>query len=859
MARSRGNQATHAMNGHEKAKVDDQPFVVRLSAWFVLVCFLCASTLAFAVGRLAVTLFLHKHPIGAVLYADGTVKALPPPLFSEKKPIPHTVYSSKHFATPGVATSDNLLARRPGINDPSELGQLQQKDVYMDGNTPESLDGDDEEVHEPAGQHLLIDIRNVDGVFLNSDDRLARAMVDLIEMSGLTMLSYHCHGLEPIGVSCVGVLLESHISFHTWPIPGVILLDLFTCGPKPLLPLLPIIEKLFGVPKEQVFPEQEIEKPYMRWAHKRRGFRAESGNPEESVDMHQHVLGLIDLDMKELVVSEESPFQTLDILDVINPRFLSLENYHKSLENDGSYYALHPEFFRPERVVFLDGIMQSRLRGEAAYHEVLVHPAMFAHENPKRVAIIGGGEGATLREVLKHVSVEKVTMIEIDEMVVSMSRKYIPEWNDCSNLVGSAKSCFDDLRAEIVCTDAIAWFMDHYSDQQKTQSKDLYDIVIMDALDPSSIVEFSDILYNNNALAKSISNALGTNGILVAQLGETSRIDHPTQHKGMQAEDSFFGHLVHQGFQLLTQYQEAHGNFMATWKFLAAFKNRATFSNWNSNQAEFNALIHDRISQTYSGEPALRFFDGATMMTLQYPDRAMEEVFCRKQPIPFLCNERHGFDPEFSNSPIYSFDVKRSSTSRDGSGLFTNSFVPKNSVIAIDEDVQDVSVMPRTARLLQKFGSTDPTGKWRAFHPYMEKYPNYYYGKAEYSLVTGKKHFINHGCKGTFNILPLISPIIFSESTVRPDNIPQDLLRSELYSVAYNTAIRRSHLIYRNPVTFATRDIQHGEELLQNELNKLSKESWEHSVLHLQEICESEAYDENLPVVNDAAAETSMV
>ncbi|EEC49071.1 predicted protein, partial [Phaeodactylum tricornutum CCAP 1055/1] len=80
------------------------------------------------------------------------------------------------------------------------------------------------------GQHLLVDIENVDASFLNSAHQLAFAMVDVIEMSGLTLLSYHCHGLEPIGVSCVGVLLESHVSFHTWPIEGVITLDLFTCG-----------------------------------------------------------------------------------------------------------------------------------------------------------------------------------------------------------------------------------------------------------------------------------------------------------------------------------------------------------------------------------------------------------------------------------------------------------------------------------------------------------------------------------------------------------------------------------------------------------------------------------------------------
>ncbi|EEC45063.1 predicted protein, partial [Phaeodactylum tricornutum CCAP 1055/1] len=80
------------------------------------------------------------------------------------------------------------------------------------------------------GQHLLIDIEDVDTEFLDSEQHLAQAMVDLITLSGLTLLSYHCHALLPTGVSCVGVLLESHISFHTWPKSGVIALDLFTCG-----------------------------------------------------------------------------------------------------------------------------------------------------------------------------------------------------------------------------------------------------------------------------------------------------------------------------------------------------------------------------------------------------------------------------------------------------------------------------------------------------------------------------------------------------------------------------------------------------------------------------------------------------
>jgi len=73
----------------------------------------------------------------------------------------------------------------------------------------------DEEEHLPAGQHLLVDLMNVEAAFLNSEQRLADAMVESVKMGGLTLLSYHCHSLLPAGVSCVGVLLESHISFHT--------------------------------------------------------------------------------------------------------------------------------------------------------------------------------------------------------------------------------------------------------------------------------------------------------------------------------------------------------------------------------------------------------------------------------------------------------------------------------------------------------------------------------------------------------------------------------------------------------------------------------------------------------------------
>lgn len=149
---------------------------------------------------------------------------------------------------------------------------------------------------------------------------------------------------------------------------------------------------------------------------------------------------------------------------------------------DDSYPSIHPELFAPDRIVFLDGLLQSRSTGDAAYHEALVHPALFAHPNPRRVAIIGGGEGATLREVLKHRTIEEVVMIEIDAMMVNTSRTYLPEWNDCSNIQGRADNCFDDRKTTLYCEDAFQWFKDRFVQTVPGEPEEMFDVIIMDAL-----------------------------------------------------------------------------------------------------------------------------------------------------------------------------------------------------------------------------------------------------------------------------------------------------------------------------------------------------------------------------------------
>jgi S-adenosylmethionine/arginine decarboxylase-like enzyme len=143
----------------------------------------------------------------------------------------------------------------------------------------------------------MVDIKRVDGAFLNSESRLANAMLEVVNEAELTLLSYHCHGLVPMGVSCVGVLLQNYMSFHTWPQKGVITLDLCVGGKTELLPVLSIIERHFGVPQTG---RTLVEKPEMRWAHKVRGF-VEDEELLASTDLGLYVVN----DLKHDVNKEE--------------------------------------------------------------------------------------------------------------------------------------------------------------------------------------------------------------------------------------------------------------------------------------------------------------------------------------------------------------------------------------------------------------------------------------------------------------------------------------------------------------------------------------------------------------------------
>jgi spermidine synthase len=146
------------------------------------------------------------------------------------------------------------------------------------------------------------------------------------------------------------------------------------------------------------------------------------------------------------------------------------------------------------RMLVLDGMVQTTVKDEFVYHEMITHIPLFTHPNPKTVAVIGGGDGGTVREALKHPSVEKVYLVEIDERVVENSKRYLPEI-----------SCgLSDPRCEVLFQDGIEFIAQH---------ENSFDVVLVDSTEPIGPATglFSKDFYS------SIYRALKEDGLFVAQ------------------------------------------------------------------------------------------------------------------------------------------------------------------------------------------------------------------------------------------------------------------------------------------------------------------------------------------------------
>jgi spermidine synthase len=166
-----------------------------------------------------------------------------------------------------------------------------------------------------------------------------------------------------------------------------------------------------------------------------------------------------------------------------------LESYHSKFQKIDVY-----ETAKLGKVFLLDDIIMLTEYDEFAYHEMIAHPALHVHPKVKKVLVIGGGDGGTVREILKHCDIQEIHVCEIDEEVISVCKKHFP----------TLASAFDDHKVKIFFEDGAVFVQERKND---------YDLIIVDSSDPIGPAEvlFQEQFYRN------MFDALKENGITVTQ------------------------------------------------------------------------------------------------------------------------------------------------------------------------------------------------------------------------------------------------------------------------------------------------------------------------------------------------------
>lgn len=200
------------------------------------------------------------------------------------------------------------------------------------------------------------------------------------------------------------------------------------------------------------------------------------------------------LRVKRVLAEEQTPYQRIAILET--------------------------EFFG--RVLILDDVIQLTERDNMGYHEMITHIPMLAVDSPRRVLIVGGGDGGTLQQVLRYPSVEEVVVCELDRRVVELSRQYFPFFGDP----------WSDPRVKLVIRDAFEYMQENPGQ---------FDVILSDTTDPVGMAErlFSDEFYRLMVAALTPSGAAATqceqmffDTALIKRIYETAKqlVKHPAYY-----------------------------------------------------------------------------------------------------------------------------------------------------------------------------------------------------------------------------------------------------------------------------------------------------------------------------------------
>lgn len=326
------------------------------------------------------------------------------------------------------------------------------------------------------GQHLLIELFDCEPSLLATTAQVEQIMVAAAKKAKATIVNTSFHQFAPQGVSGVVVIQESHLAIHTWPEHGFAAVDLFTCGQTiQSLQAYQYLKKAFqakntalvDLKRGQIYPigTATAVEELLRISKTGKSRLFHQNETEHWLtDMKKDIALSIRLRQAALY-QETSPYQLVEIYDT-------------------AAYG---------KMMTLDQTISYSERDEAAYHEMMVHvPVLAANDMIKRVLVIGGGDGGTVRELLKHETIEEIIMVEIDEVVIKAAQQFFPE----------VATTFRSSKLKIIIQDGQSYI--------NNMSVSSFDLIIIDAVNSIESL-FSTDFY------KKIHQILSPNGILVTQ------------------------------------------------------------------------------------------------------------------------------------------------------------------------------------------------------------------------------------------------------------------------------------------------------------------------------------------------------
>ncbi|MEO1590327.1 MAG: polyamine aminopropyltransferase [Cyanobacteria bacterium J06632_22] len=327
------------------------------------------------------------------------------------------------------------------------------------------------------GRHILVEFHGCSAEVLNDVPRIESSMVNAAKESGATIISSVFHHFSPFGVSGVVVIQESHLAIHTWPEYRYAAVDLFTCG--------------------------DSVSPWVSYELLKEAFEAHHGSAVEINRGQLELLEKTDIDLGELRDQATQKLNTpkysrsVWFTDRDEDTALSIRHKGNSLFKEKSPYQLVEIFdtFKYGKMLTVDKMVMCTERDETAYHEMIIHVPMVINPQVKNVLVIGGGDGGSVREILRHETVESVTMVEIDEAVVRASKEFLP----------TLSTAFGHPKLNLIIDDGIRYLQDAAADS--------FDLIVIDSSDPVGPSEglFSESFYRN------VYRCLKPGGVMTAQ------------------------------------------------------------------------------------------------------------------------------------------------------------------------------------------------------------------------------------------------------------------------------------------------------------------------------------------------------